>query len=248
MKFTHIDSQADCAEILAKQIEDLLSKDQKVLWLLSGGSNLSISVEALKILKERCNSVFFISARMSDKGNGVEAGLKENLAVILTDERYGLVGHPDSNWQQLIDAGFDMEAVTSHPILENISLDETVERFSQKYEALSKWADVIVGQFGIGTDGHTAGVLPQTKGTADTGIACVGEIFKHNHSRQLKNFTRISLTLETIKKINIAFAFAFGASKKDVIQTLQTADLSLDQMPAQVLKLIPESYLYSDQV
>lgn len=217
MEFLHIKSQSECGKIVADKIGEYLKQNKKVLWLLSGGSNISISVDALNILKVKFKN------------------LKENLAVTLTDERFGPVRHKDSNWQQLLLAGFDMSSVYSVPILSNLELDETVIKFGKNYRDLTADTDVIIGQFGIGEDGHTAGVLPNTVGVSAKASTCGYDGGK---------FQRITLSLKAIKDIDIAYTFAFGESKKEVVKSLQTEDLSLTEMPAQILKQIPESYLY----
>lgn len=222
MQFLKINDQREAGVILAEKIRENIKQNKKVLWLLSGGSNINIAVETLNLLKK-------------DFGES----LVENLAVTLMDERYGPVGHADSNWQQLIKDGFDFTLVRSIPVLQNLEPKETVIKFGKNYRDLTAWADVIIGQFGLGGDGHTAGVLPDTIGITDQGTA-----YFYNS----RKFQRITLTLSTLKKINIAYTFAFGESKKDVVFSLQNKDISLSEMPAQILKQIPESYLYSDQI
>ena len=222
MKFINIKSQEEGAEVVAKKISGYLGHGKKVLWLLSGGSNIILEVEILNKLKKAFGD-----------------NLKENLAVTLTDEKYGKVGHADSNWIQLLQNGFDISAVRALPVLCGLEPKETVIKFGKNYRDLEAWADVIIGQFGIGSDGHTAGVLPNTVGVTAPGTACFYEGGKYQ---------RITLTLKTIRNINVAYAFAFGESKKEIVDKLKNENLSLEEMPAQILKEIEESYLYSDQI
>lgn len=222
MEFIKIKDQREGGERLVEKIGEYLEQNKKVLWLLSGGSNIILEVEILNALIKKFGKK-----------------LKENLAVTLTDERYGPVGHRDSNWQQLGEAGFDFEAVQSVPVLYDLELDKTVIYFGKRYRDLTAWADVIIGQFGIGTDGHTAGVLPATVGVKDQATAC-GYVSE--------KFTRITLTLKTIRNINVAIIFALGEAKKEIIKLLQTKDISQAEMPAQVLKEVGEGYLFSDQI
>ena len=56
----------------------------KVLYLASGGSSIPLSVAVLR---------------------AVPASLRAQVTVTLTDERFGPVGHTDSNWQQMREAG-----------------------------------------------------------------------------------------------------------------------------------------------
>lgn len=207
MNLIHIDDPSAGAKILAQKITDYLNKDKKVLWLLSGGSNISISVETLNILE------------------GIFPDLSQKLAVTLTDERYGHVGHDDSNWQQLINTGFKFNLVQAQPILQNLPLEETIEKFNKNYSDLIKWSDITIAQFGVGTDGHTAGILPKSD-----------------------RFTRISLSLEDIKGIPIAYTFIFGKNKERIFKILINENISTDEMPSQILKSIGESYICSDLV
>lgn len=220
MNFININNITDTSKVLADKIGYFLAQNKKILWLLSGGSNVHISVGTLNILKVNYSDL-----------------LKSNLMVMLMDERYGLVGHDDSNWQQLIKAGFDISSVHAVPVLVNVDRVLTTKLFADNYTKLKEESDLIIGQFGIGIDGHTAGVLPNTCGVNSVDVSCTynGE-----------GFERITLTLNELKNIDMAITFAFGESKKEIIKLLQNQDIPFKDMPAQVLKQIPESYLYSD--
>ena len=56
-----------------------------------------------------------------------------------------------------------------------------------------KSTDTVIGLFGMGSDGHIAGVLPNTLGVLSTEVVC-GYISD--------KFTRVTLTLDTLKKID----------------------------------------------
>lgn len=227
MKFIKLKTQEEGVEILAKKMGEYLGGGKKVLWLLSGGSNILLEVEILNLIKKNFGD-----------------NLKENLAVTMTDERYGNIGHTDSNWMQLLQNGFDISAVRALPVLCGLEPKETVIEFGKKYRDLTAWADVVIGQFGIGSDGHTAGVLPNTIGVNDQGTACFYACPNLSQGRDGKNFDRITLTLKTIRNINVAYTFAFGEAKKEIVEKLKNEDISLEEMPAQILKEIEESYLY----
>jgi len=220
MQFIKLKDGIEGGKIVAGKIGEYFKQNKKVLWLLSGGSNIALEVETLNTLKREFGE-----------------NLKECLAVTLVDERYGNIGHQDSNWIQLLQNGFDISLVRALPILCGLEPKETVIKFGKNYRDLTAWADIIIGQFGLGSDGHTAGVLPDTIGVTDQSTACFYKSDKYE---------RITLTLKTIRNIDIAYTFALGESKKEIIESLQVTDLPLEEMPAQVLKQIPESYLFSD--
>jgi len=209
-----------CGELLGNRIVELLDEDKSVLWLVPGGSNIPISVEAMKIIR----------------GKTSVQGLS-HLTISLTDERYGEVGHADSNWQQLLNAGFSFDGVKAIPVLAGLSVEETVQKYGESVLFAMSTVDVVVGQFGIGADGHIAGVLPHTLGVTST----ESTIFYTSEP-----YVRISLSLKTIEKIDSAYAFAFGSSKSKTLARLQNEELSLDDQPSQVLKKIVESFLCID--
>jgi 6-phosphogluconolactonase/glucosamine-6-phosphate isomerase/deaminase len=54
------------------------------------------------------------------------------------------------------------------------------------------------------------------------------------------------LTPAALKKVSTAYVFAFGDSKKEALKSLRDQDLPIDKQPAQILKSLPEAYLYTD--
>lgn len=212
-----------CAKVLAARIILEINAGNKVLWLICGGSNLPIAGEAMNLVRAEINTEHL-----------------HKLKITLTDERYGKVGHKDSNWKQLMDLGFNTHDIEATPILYNdLGKEEVVSLWGKKVQELYAWADVIVGQYGLGADGHITGVLPHSVGVASTEPAVV---------YQGGQFERVSLSLNMTKVVSVAYAFAFGEAKRNIVQDLENTDKSLDDQPAQVLKLIPEAYLYSDQL
>ena len=216
MNYLSASNQSECAHLLAERIQKLLSSGKKVLWLVPGGSNVPISCEAMNLIRKKAQEKL------------------GSLSVTLTDERYGPEGHKDSNWKELIDAGFDLQGINSISVLKGESLEATVKNWSKQVDALFRNADAIIGQFGIGTDGHIAGVLPYTVGAESTETA-VGY--------EAPQFIRISLTLHAISKIHQAFVFALGESKTAVIKDLIGKNLPLKEQPAQIIKKLPEACL-----
>ena len=75
---------------IAVRIGDDLTQGKRVLWLVSGGSNIAAEVAVMQML----------TAQSKDK--------LQNLAILPMDERYGPQGHKDSNTEQLRAAGFSV--------------------------------------------------------------------------------------------------------------------------------------------
>lgn len=206
------------ADLTARLVRELAAGKQ-VLWLLSGGSNIPTSVQIMDNISEEQSA---------------------NLSVSLIDERYGEPGHADSNWTQLMKAGFKSKQATLLPVLEPAAgFEDTRIRYEQFAEKAFADNDVVIAQLGIGPDGHVAGILPNSPAAgADTLVAAYD-------APPLK---RLTLTFPALRRITAAYIFAFGKPKHGALQALHDKKLPLAEQPAQILNELPEAYVYSDQV
>lgn len=215
----------DGAEALALQISSALKGGRKVLWLVCGGSNIPAAVRAMDMVRKN-----------------VDEATLPDLTVAQTDERYGVPGHADSNWSQLLDTGFNVNKVNTIPVLAGKSLKATVDDYAAKigtaFEEASGTGGLIVALFGIGADGHIAGILPGSPALADPGYAS---------GYEAGSFIRITMTPPAIRKIHSAYALAFGPSKKIPLTNLKNRIEKIEKEPAQILKELPMAMVYSDQ-
>ncbi|MEO7364430.1 MAG: 6-phosphogluconolactonase, partial [Candidatus Saccharimonadales bacterium] len=118
-------SQALLSRLLAE-----LESGKRVLWIVSGGSNITASVTVMKQIPSR-----------------VQAGL----TILLSDERYGPSGHPDSNFQQLLDSGLAVAGARLIPTLQDgLDLAATAAAYATTLQAEFSKAEVIISQLGIG--------------------------------------------------------------------------------------------------
>jgi 6-phosphogluconolactonase/glucosamine-6-phosphate isomerase/deaminase len=216
IEFKRIISTDEVAEYIANNIKLHLDNSEKVFWLVAGGSSIPIAVETSKLL---ANSML------------------DNLSVSLTDERYGPIGHKDSNWQQLLEAGLFLKGAELIPVLEGENLDDTTLSYAGKLASQLKDCDFSVGLFGIGTDGHTAGILPGSPAIeAKTLTVWYDGI----------DYKRVTTTPQTITKLDEAVVYAVGKGKWPVLDKLDK-DLSLDIMPAQLLKRVRKLTIFNDR-
>jgi 6-phosphogluconolactonase/glucosamine-6-phosphate isomerase/deaminase len=211
---------------MAGRIIAALHKGQKVLWLICGGTNIPLAVSAMSLIASECSDPE-LSA----------------LTVGQTDERYGPVGHEDSNWKQMMDSGFQGEKVRQISFLIGKPLPETVATYAKKFDtassAVANGKGLVLAQFGIGQDGHVAGIMPHSPAVSD--IALVS-------GYEGKPYTRLTITPVAMKRIDVAYTFAFGENKRAAAQRLQLEDLPIAEEPCQLLKLIPDSYFYCDVI
>jgi 6-phosphogluconolactonase/glucosamine-6-phosphate isomerase/deaminase len=224
-------------QALAGKVVNSLKEGKKVLWLVPGGSNIPIAVEAMNMIRQALND------------NETHTNNKLlNLTVTLSDERYGHVGHKDSNWKQLEDAGFNFDGVNKIPVLIGKSLEGTASAYKKGIiKAMNEVATsegLIIGQFGIGADGHIAGILPHSRAAAYLEADHTGKDSPLICAYRSSPFIRITLTPVALNKVSIAYVFAFGDSKREAVERLRGQDLSIDEQPAQILKHLPEAYLY----
>ncbi|MBW3569171.1 6-phosphogluconolactonase [Candidatus Parcubacteria bacterium] len=227
MNFYKTNSPDSVTEIIANKIVSRLSCGQKIFWIVTGGSNIKIQVEVSRLLKP-----YELS----------------NLTVTLTDERFGPAGHPDSNWQQLIEAGFDLPKAKLLPVLIDSDRQKTTDEFAKNLEAGFFKADYSMGISGIGPDGHTAGILPGSPDIdspklavsySDKGIA--GE----SPEGVKRGIDRITMTAAAIARIDEVVVCAFGKAKWPWLDKLEEV-LPVKQNPAQALKKAGKLEVYND--
>src|SRR4051812_16644787 len=106
MKFIRTEGTAQLEADLSAKLDGYLLEGKKVLWLVPGGSNIPVA-----------------SRIMSSLHNNLG-----NLTVTLTDERYGDIGHADSNQVQYTAAGFDLKGASFIPYLIGEPLEDTVRK------------------------------------------------------------------------------------------------------------------------
>lgn len=130
LSFLNYSDPQKAAKHLRRRLIDKLIAQRPVAWLIPGGSNIELSVAVMKSIPE---------------------SLRSQLTILQTDERFGDYDHPDSNWLQLKQAGFDANGARVETVLtkNNLSLDESVERYNKIIEDIFQQNTVVIGQFGI---------------------------------------------------------------------------------------------------
>lgn len=219
MQFIQTADRGLAAAALRTRLENELGTGRKVLWLVSGGSNIAISVAIMYVLTD---------------------ALTRNLTVMLIDERYGPVGHDDSNMQGLKVAGFDAKHAKIVDILEDSNdLEATRSAYDERARLAFSEAEIIIGQLGIGNDGHIAGILPQSPATESVEFVAA-------YTTEI--YDRLTLTSHALKRLAAAYVYAFGADKPATLRALRDDMLPYAQQPAQILKELPEVYIFNDEI
>jgi len=202
---------AHLGETIRRRLEDA----ESVLWLVSGGSNIAVATEAASLLRD------------------VDAG---TLTIMLVDERFGPVGHPDSNWQQLIESGFDLPHAQFLPTLSGHHLHETMSDYQTHLSDQFVLSSYKVGLFGMDAHGNTAGILPGSEAAGSNELVS---------GYEGPDLTRITMTPLAIKQLDEAVLVTRGEAKWPQLARL-TDTLPDVEQPVQALKLAASLRIFSD--
>jgi 6-phosphogluconolactonase/glucosamine-6-phosphate isomerase/deaminase len=161
----------------------------------------------------------------------------KNLTITLTDERYGPIDHFNSNYFQLMEKGFDLPEAKLIPILADDDRNITTEKFNTILNQELMIAEYKIGLFGVGTDGHTAGILPSSVAVHSGDLAC---------SYDTPIFSRITITPKVIEKLDEAVAWIQGKDKWKLLEDFSKSDIDIEKQPAQLLKKVPLLTIFTD--
>ncbi|MDR3519511.1 MAG: 6-phosphogluconolactonase [Candidatus Pacebacteria bacterium] len=210
--------EGEVANFVASAVLDKLQSGKCVLLFLTGGSSISIGVKIADILKQK------------------DKNLLKNLVVTLTDERYGPVDHFNSNFFQLTEKGFSLPNAKIIPVLIDDDRNITTEKFAIHLNEEFTKAEYKIGLFGVGVDGHTAGILPNSEATHADKLA-----FTYDTA----TFSRITMTFKAIEKLDEAVVWMQGKEKWPIIEDLKT-EIDIIKQPAQILKKVTLLTIFSD--
>lgn len=223
-----IQSAADALNLLFKKYSP-----KPFLFLSSGGSSL-------KIL-DYVNPIYFNS---------------ESTLTIL-DERYSKDASVN-NFAQLEETSFyknvaqnKCQIINTKP-LENETMHGLAERFESQ---LKKWLEnykdgVIIASIGIGSDSHTAGIMPYPENNKffedmfnnkDSLVVAYDATGKNLHR------DRVTTTLPFLRKIKSAVVLASGDSKKNALINLLSDNGNLAESPCRILRELENVQIFTDQ-
>lgn len=130
------------------------------------------------------------------------------------DERSVAPSHEESNFRMAMEAGFSTLPIPPSQIFRMVA-EDTIEENALLYEKLLK-KHLTEGRFdlvtlGMGEDGHTASLFPQTKG-----LKAKDRLVVANYVPQ-KNTWRMTLTFEAINQSRSIAIYVLGESKKETL-------------------------------
>ncbi len=202
-------------DYLSKKLILQLEAGGSILWLVPGGSANKVAVDAAKLLPQ---------------------GKLQNLTVTLTDERYGPIGHDDSNWPQLKESGLNLSGADMQPVLRGDSLEQTVEIYGWMLEEKLRQADYSIALAGMGADGHIFGIKPHSP-SVKTDRQVIGYGWD--------DYIRITPTSGLLRQLDEVVVYAVGKEKWKQLDDLKK-DLSDKKQPAQILKRLKKVVVFND--
>jgi 6-phosphogluconolactonase/glucosamine-6-phosphate isomerase/deaminase len=216
---THADRAAG-----VKLEQEIKETDAPVLLLCSGGSALSM----LKYINFS----------------------KKAVTVTALDERFS----PDQskrNFPAIKSAFSECNPSFLDPYSKEKSVTQAGNDFSK---ILKDWIQShpdgkVLATFGIGKDGHTAGIMPQENKTQFQTQFC-GDDFAVGldlPASQYEHPKRITTTKTFFERIDHGYVLAVGKKKTPVLKKLFAENHSQTIMPAQILHELPVD-LYTDQI
>lgn len=203
---------------LAEQLKTALAKGTVTL-LVPGGSNITSVVKVM---------------------DSIGRDNTDKLTLLLSDERYGPIDHPDSNYYQMKQAGLNLQRATFVETLSGSSLEDTVSYYAKAAEKLMSEANTVIAFLGMGADSHVAGILPNSPAVEALNEWVVGY--------QAKDFVRLTLTPFALSHVSCAIIGAYGSEKGSALRALAEQNVSASEQPAQILKHIPDVSIYNDQL
>ncbi len=215
----------DPANFIADSILNKLKEGKTVLFFVTGGSSIAVAVKVSEFLK----------------GNDLK-----NLTIMMTDERYGALNHADSNWHQMIEKGFSLPQAKLIPIITGDDFTTTIDKFNENLAYEFNVAGYTIGLFGVGKDGHTAGIIPGSIAVESEDLAC---------GHHTPTFDRITITPKIIENLDEAVVFMQGEEKWGVVKDLvalpvpgrpREKNIDINKQPAQVLKRVPLLTIFTD--
>jgi 6-phosphogluconolactonase/glucosamine-6-phosphate isomerase/deaminase len=218
------------AKAIDKELKQL--KGEPALLLLSGGSSLEV--------------MDYISTKH----------FGQNITIAFVDERWSKTP-ADLNLTSFLESDFYHKIKNRRLDILNIKTEGTKSfKVSAKLfeKELENWfldtpKGKAIGIFGVGCDGHTAGVMPYPEKQKWFNNAFVGKSWVIGYDATGKNplAERISVTLSFIKKkIRTAFVYITGEEKRGALARLIADKGILAETPARIYRGIQRSIIFTD--
>lgn len=171
------------------------------------------------------------------QGNYKEEIEWEKVHLFWSDERSVPPDHPESNYHMAMKAGFaHMDIPPSH--IHRMAAETEIEKNAVLYEKTIRKVledrafDLVM--LGMGEDGHTASLFPDTQALKAKGAVAANFIPQ-------KNTWRMTLTFDCINAASHAVFYVMGAAKKERLSQVFSTPVSL---PCQKIGIVDNPALW----
>ena len=163
------------------------------------------------------------------------------------DERHVPPDHPQSNYRMAYETLFSPASIPAENIHRVCGEEPDVALAAENYEQeLRTFFDLEAGQLprfdcillGMGTDGHTASLFPETEALHETRRLVVA-----NWVEKFKTY-RITLTVPVLNRADLVVFLVSGAEKAEALKEVLQGDYRPDRFPAQLIRPGPEKLLW----
>lgn len=145
------------------------------------------------------------------------------------DERSVPPTDDESNYKMAMDAGFAKMPIPKEQII-RMKAEAHIEENALAYEKiLQKKQPLDLVILGMGEDGHTASLFPQTEA-----LKAKNRLVVANYVPQ-KNTWRMTLTYEAINSAHNIVIYVIGASKKETLKEIFQSEEQFERYPIQLI-------------
>lgn len=140
-----------------------------------------------------------------------------------SDERAVLPTHPNSNYRAAMESGFATLPIPSGQIFRmkaESHIEEEAALYEQKIRSSLNEHLFDLVMLGIGDDGHTASLFPQT-----TALEISDRLVAANYVSS-QGVWRMTLTFPCINESRLAVIYVFGVSKSEILKKILQASVS----------------------
>lgn len=147
-----------------------------------------------------------------------------------SDERSVPPNHPDSNYRMAMQSGLNQLGIPEEQTF-RMPADESLEHGASRYEALirEKVPDQVFDliQLGMGDDGHTASLFPETHALHTQDRLVVSNFVPQ------KDTWRMTFTYALINRARVISIYVLGAGKADILPEVLEGPYQPDHLPSQ---------------